>query len=68
MKWDLEDIIPTWFQWDRKSKDPVINDNAPQMVDLCTSYNLYVLNGSFGSDIAGDFTFFSPYGGECDRL
>lgn len=62
LKWDPKEMIPPWLCSEGKSRDSLINDIATLMVDLCTSYNLYILNGSPGSATAGDFTFFSPKG------
>ncbi|KAJ7341689.1 hypothetical protein JRQ81_006347 [Phrynocephalus forsythii] len=62
MKWDSEDLIPLTFQDFRISKDPVFNYAASQMIDLCSTFNLRILNGSTVSGSSGDFTFCSNKG------
>lgn len=62
MNWDLDELIPHWFQGSRSSKDSVINSYAPYFIDMCLELNLVILNGSTGRDILGKFTHFVPRG------
>lgn len=62
MNWHSDDLIPPWFQTPRSSKDSVINSFAPYLINLCISSNVFILNGSKGRDIPGEFTHLSPRG------
>lgn len=55
-------MTPPWLHCDRQSRDAVINSNAPLLAELCSNYNPFILNGTPGAPLAGDFTFLSPNG------
>jgi len=45
------------FQLPRKSKDNTVNKFGVSLLDLCIEHEIHVLNGRFGSDIKGEYTF-----------
>jgi len=47
----------------RKSKDSVFNNDGQELLELCESFNLEILNGNQGQDIEGELTFISNNGG-----
>jgi hypothetical protein len=42
---------------DRKSKDKRCNSHGLMLIDLCRNNNLFIVNGRYGNDLTGNFTF-----------
>jgi exonuclease III len=64
----LFDIIDNWdnssHNWygSRKSKDTVCNTEGRKLIDFCEKNGLEILNGKYGSDAGGEFTFVNQLG------
>ena len=62
----LQDILPEDyvqdFNIDRNSLDKVFNSQGQQLIDLCITSQLRVLNGRFIGDMLGNMTCFKPSG------
>ncbi|CAG2205122.1 unnamed protein product [Mytilus edulis] len=58
----LPDNYKSDFQLTRKSQDKIINPQGRDLLDLCVSAQLRILNGRFIGDLLGNMTFFSMKG------
>jgi hypothetical protein len=63
---DLPHLFDTVDNWDnsshnwygsRKTKDTVCNAGGRKLIDFCKKKRLEILNGKYGSDTGGEFTF-----------